>query len=369
MAPLLTSIDELPTAILSDILSRVSGESLLPYRCVCKHWREAIDDSYFSNPIHCSKERAVLFHEYDEEEIHLLKIHGEAAAQMIKIGKFPVPRGYAIQGSCNGLLFFRHRTDVKNNGELLINPITKDFLRLPRAPDLPPDVSVYGLGFDRSTNMYKMVQINANGFDYRTRTCTLGARVYDFHKRSWRTCKAPPLPHSAGPSRNFVFASGALNWFLKSYSLSDGPLARAMLSFDLIKEEFSLIPIPDVFFECGDFNLGTRMHELGGSLALVHRLGNRDIDLWVLQDSTRREWTRKYSMGLPWAVKGNYFTVVGAYKRDELILRCDGDMYLYDVNEDRFTKCWTGARGCYAHFRCEPLSLVPLERLGDAARL
>ncbi|KAI6673370.1 hypothetical protein NL676_001276 [Syzygium grande] len=159
-----------------------------------------------------------------------------------------------IRGACNGLLFLAPFNDVKKYPELLINPLTKTIVKLPRAPDLSPDMSVYGLGFDRSTNTYKMVQINAIDFDEKTSTCTLGTRVYDFHKRSWRTCKAPPLPHSAGPLRNFVFASGALNWFLTSYSLSDGLLARAMLSFNLTKEEFSLIPIPDVFFECGNFN-------------------------------------------------------------------------------------------------------------------
>ncbi|KAI6684974.1 hypothetical protein NL676_030887 [Syzygium grande] len=294
--PLLMSMamDELPLAILSNILSRVLGESLLRHRRVCKRWQDAIDDPYFRNSLHCSRERVVLYREFGKEEIHLLKIHEEAATRMIEIGKFPGPRGPKLRGTCNGLLFFKDSIDAKNNGELLINPLTKEILRLSRVPYLSPDMSVYGLGFDGSTNTYKMVQIDAIGFDEKTRNSAMGARIYNFDKRSWRACKAPPpLPHGTGPYCEFVFASGALIWFLTSCSSSDGLLERAVLSFDLTKEEFSLIPIPDVFFEDG---------------------GGRDF----LLDPTRREWTRKYRIQPPFsAVRSD---VVGAYSGDKLIL-------------------------------------------------
>ncbi|KAL3750352.1 hypothetical protein ACJRO7_011363 [Eucalyptus globulus] len=249
-------MDELPRAILSEILSRVSGPSLLRHRRVCRRWREAIDDPYFRNSLHRSKEGVVLYLEHGkDEEIRILTMHQEAAATwMVEMGKLPTPRGYVIRGACNGLLFFMHRTDVRNNGELLMNPLTKRILILRRAPDLSPDRSVYGLGLDRSTNTYKMVQIEKTGSDEKTRTGTAVARIYDFDKRSWRAGEAPPLPTGAGLSRDFVFSSGALNWFLKR-RLPLSPLTGAMLSFDLTKEEFSLIPIPDVFFKggSGDF--------------------------------------------------------------------------------------------------------------------
>ncbi|XP_030460658.1 putative F-box protein At1g67450 [Syzygium oleosum] len=315
------AMDELPLAILSNILSRVPGESLLRHRRVCKRWREAIDDPYFRNSLHCSKERVVLYQEFDKEEIHLLKIHEEAATRMIEI----------------------------------------EILRLSRAPDLSPDMSVYGLGFDGSTNTYKMVQIDAIGFDEKTRNSAMGARIYDFDKRSWRACKAPPpLSPGTGPYCEFVFASGALNWFLSS----DGLLARAVLSFDLTKEEFSLIPIPDVFFEDGggrDFLLWTQMCELGGSLALVHSPTETHTDVWVLRDPTRREWTRKYRIQPPFPAVGS--DVVGAYSGDKLILLSPSwrDLYLYDVNEGRFTRCWTEADRFDTICRWETLSLVSLE--------
>ncbi|KAL3715343.1 hypothetical protein ACJRO7_007124 [Eucalyptus globulus] len=364
-------MDELPLAILSDILSRASGESLLRHRSVCRRWREVVDDPYFRNSLHRLKERALLYHEYKKEEIYLMKIHEEApVAAQIELGMFPELSGYAIQGTCNGLLLFGHSTDAESNPELMINPFTREVLELPRAPDLSPGMPVYGLGFDCTTNAYKMVQIDAIDFDKKTHTGTMRARIYDFNKRSWRTCEAPPLPHCTGPYHDFVFASGALNWFLKTNSLSFRRLARAMLSFDLAMEEFSFISIPDDFSEWGDFNVGTQMQELGGSLALVHRPDNMHIDVWVLRDYMRREWTRKYRIRLPqWLPhdSGSHY-LVGAYRHDKLILHCMRNVYLYDVNKGRFTSCWTEADPCYALFWYEPLSLVSL-KYGDATGL
>ncbi|KAI3437448.1 uncharacterized protein J3R85_005191 [Psidium guajava] len=43
----------------------------------------------------------------------------------------------------------------------LTNPLTKQILRLPRAPNLQPSSLVYGFGFDHSANTHKMVQIDA----------------------------------------------------------------------------------------------------------------------------------------------------------------------------------------------------------------
>ncbi|XP_030546549.2 F-box/kelch-repeat protein At3g23880-like [Rhodamnia argentea] len=228
VAPLLMKMDGLPLAILSDILSRVSIQSLLRFRCVCKCWQEAIeaiDNSYFRNSLHCSKERMLLYHDYRKEEIYPLRIQEEAPMKMIQIAKFPgLQRLYAPR-CLQWLPLLGHLIDVKNNPVLLVNPLTKEILRLPRAPDLRPDMSVYGFGFDCSANTYKMVQMDAT----RTRMM-MRARVYDFEKRLWRTCKAPPP--SQLPCRKFFFASGALNWFLNM---------GVMLSFDLTNEEFSSI--------------------------------------------------------------------------------------------------------------------------------
>ncbi|KAL3715341.1 hypothetical protein ACJRO7_007122 [Eucalyptus globulus] len=297
------SMDELPMALLSDILSRVSSRSLIRHRCICKRWREVVDDFYSR-----ITGKELLCQEIEEGKIYLLD-EQEEATKMIQIAKFPGLKDYIFQGACNGLLLFAHKGVVKNNPDLLLNPLTQEILRLPRAPDFQPHKSVYGFGFDRSTNTYKMVQIDEIDLDEETRTCTVRARIYDFEKRSWRICRAPPPPpssHSARPdgafvfaSRagcTFVFASGALYWFLYEYSPSGGPLARAMLSFDLTREEFNPIPIPD-----GLLRDVLHMHELEGSLALVHYPKEAHIDVWVLEDYRRREWTRKHRIRAPCA--------------------------------------------------------------------
>ncbi|KAI6673375.1 hypothetical protein NL676_001281 [Syzygium grande] len=381
------SMDELPLALLSDILSRVPSEPLLRCRCVCKCWREVVDDPCFRNSVHQAKEPVYLYHEIKKEKIYLLKTreeeataHEEAMAtmQMIEIAQFLGLKDYRLHGACNGLLFFAPITNVRNNPELLINPLTREIRSLPRAPDLSPFASVYGFGFNRSTDTYKMVQINAIGYDEKTGTCPMAARVYDFEKRSWKTCKAPPSSRDVHPY--FVFASGALNWFLLDNSLPS-PWTRATLSFDLTGEEFSLIPLPDDFSRSGTPTVqwqSGRMHQLGGSLALVHHSNRMHIDVWVLKDYISKEWTRKYRVDTleapcPDGLDGGNYFVIGLHKRDKLILRHIGDkqLYVYDVDRKRFTRYRTKeeiAIRCYALFWCETLSLVSLERHGDVAR-
>ncbi|KAK3441815.1 hypothetical protein EUGRSUZ_B01696 [Eucalyptus grandis] len=289
-------MDELPPAILSDILSRVPGKSLVQHRRVCRRWREAIDDPYFRSCLHRIRERLVLYREHGREEVQVLKMQqggaAAAATRMTQIDKLSGPRGYVMRGTCNGLLFFMHRADVEHNSEVVINPLTKKILRLRRAPDLSPEMSVYGLGFDRSTNAYKMVQIDAIYSNEKTRTSTVvGARIYDFDKQSWRACKAPPLPPGAGLSPDFVFASGALKWLLERLtSSSDGPLARTMLSFDLTKEEFRLIPI---LTPIQDVYHGFRRRRSRRR----RRHGGRDFPMRTQMDGRRGSWTDR---GICW---------------------------------------------------------------------
>ncbi|KAF8007598.1 hypothetical protein BT93_K1563 [Corymbia citriodora subsp. variegata] len=266
---------------------------------------------------------------------------------MIQIGKFPALKKYRLRGACNGFLFFGHITNVECKPKLLINPLTKEIWIWPSTPDLLPDTSVYGFGFDSSIKTYKMVQINAIDYHGETRTWTMKARVYDFEKRSWRTCKAPPpfhthrpdynLPFAFGPCPIFVCASGAVNWILDRFS-SSGFDGREILSFDLTEEEFSLIPIPNVSLRWG-YAMEMPMHGLEGSLALVDYPNDGHIDVWVLEDRARREWTRKYRIRTPWAACT--CSVVGPYGSDKLILRHwrDGELMTYDVNKDQFAKC------------------------------
>ncbi|KAF8007600.1 hypothetical protein BT93_K1565 [Corymbia citriodora subsp. variegata] len=368
-------MDELPVALLSDILSRVSSQSLLRYRCVCKRWREVIDDPYFRNSLHRVKEPACLYCDTEEGKICLLKIHEEettheeAMTQVIEMAQFPGLKNYAIRGDCNGLLFFQHIYGNKAN--LLINPLTREIQELPKAPYIFQFMSVSGIGLDCSTNVYKMVQIDVIGYGEETRIRTTVARVYDFEKHSWRTCKAPPP--TQGPDPRFAFASGALNWFL----LRDSSVwTRAILSFDLTREEFSLIPLPDGFSRPGlatfQWDLG-RMLELGGSLALAHHSDAVHITVWVLKDYTSREWTKKYSIDTAKppcldVVDGNNYYVIGPYKRDKLILhQFIGEVYEYDINKERFTRCRTkdiALRG-HALFWCKTLSFVTLKRHED----
>ncbi|KAL3715340.1 hypothetical protein ACJRO7_007121 [Eucalyptus globulus] len=241
-------MDELPLAILSNIL-RVSGESLLRYRCLCNRWQEVIDIPTSATQRTGQKNRCCYVRRSSDEDDPDSEIH--------ETERLHLPR------CCKGLLFFGRIEDDENNREFLINPLTKE---IPHCQEHPI--------FHHTSRL--MEEPHAEG---RRLECTI----------SRSDCGGTAEPTTSS-SHGFVFAYGALNWFL-SYSWSDGPYPRAMLSFDLTHEQFRLISLPEVLFKNG-----LHMPEMGGSLALVHYPKKMRIEVRVLKDDTRREWTRKYTI-------------------------------------------------------------------------
>ncbi|GKE62435.1 F-box domain containing protein [Tanacetum coccineum] len=166
-------MDRLPSNIILDIFSRVPVKYLARSRCVSKVWCKHIDDPY------------------------LVIIHDKRVVE-------PTPILYHSKLSRERICF--HVIESKQPGTTLVG-----FNKLMRRESC-------GLGFDTSTNTWKMVCVLLKEYApphkpdmVKKNLCTM---VHVFGTNSWR--EIPQVP-SYPISGKAVFANGCLHW-LASYS-------------------------------------------------------------------------------------------------------------------------------------------------------
>ncbi|XP_026459551.1 putative F-box protein At4g21240 [Papaver somniferum] len=151
----------------------------------------------------------------------------EESTTPIKRIKFTSPvrnRGNIIAGSCNGLVCL-----VCNQDVCVFNPITREFVILPKVKTGCGDVYRYnfGFGYASSTNEYKVLVILVK----KTKAeeiyvYTLGSR------REWRNLGNLDFEFEAcNWSEPGVFANGAIYWMM-------GDKCKMIVTFDLVAEKF-----------------------------------------------------------------------------------------------------------------------------------
>ncbi|XP_004288837.1 PREDICTED: F-box/kelch-repeat protein At3g06240-like [Fragaria vesca subsp. vesca] len=141
-----------------------------------------------------------------------------------------------VHGPCNGL--FLSQLYFGDFSYSLVNPATKESKKLPkipiwRRPMKPFSLQLYGLGFDPSTNEYKVI----NGQDYGD---GIVFSVYTLQTDSWRQIDGS-FPYKA-LGYDGIMVNGAVHWLVRK--VADRSLV--IISFTLAKEEFREIPVPPV---------------------------------------------------------------------------------------------------------------------------
>lgn len=168
-----SSINDLPTLIISDILSRLPTKTIILCKCVCKSWRNLLLEPYFAN-LHLSKSPAsLIIHQLgvslpdsDTDILKLVEFRDEPDGHDLcydPVMKFDLkvcyPHGeILLVGSANGLLCF---CDYKNESLFICNPTVRQYVTVPepRHKKRYPSVLVYGFGFSSISGQYKLVQI------------------------------------------------------------------------------------------------------------------------------------------------------------------------------------------------------------------
>ncbi|GKD40099.1 F-box domain containing protein [Tanacetum coccineum] len=202
--------------------------------------------------------------------------------------KEPLSRSYIfkirVQGSCNGLMCLSKDDGYVITSLAVVHPLRKECYELPPILlhfDRGMRRESCGLGFDTSTNTWKMVCVLLKEYAppdkpdiVKKNLCTM---VNVFGTNSWR--EIPQVP-SYLVTCKAVFANACLHWLVSYSDTEDG--VREVIWFDVIKEEFGLIKRPKIMRDlwghsscCLD-----QLVDLNGEVGYVCR---RAMEVWVLK--------------------------------------------------------------------------------------
>lgn len=266
----------LPVEIIADILCRLSIESILTCRVVCKTWRNVTRDSCFINKLGNSLYqpprlilKPLMENISDDAPRHLILLDIEER----KTRRIPFDRMLAdleIMCSCNGLLCIASSRTL--NPVIIYNPITRERLMLPRSRSKAVishhEVS---FGFDPSTKKYKVFRAYTASY---SRGKVNNFNIISLGERSWRKLTEP-----GNMVKRDVYGvvswGGALYW-----RIVEGPFI-VIVQFNLRDEKFRMFNFPD-YFPRNHFSLG--LIDVGGSLTLVQN-ANNVVELWKLTEN------------------------------------------------------------------------------------
>ncbi|XP_059431481.1 F-box protein At3g07870-like [Corylus avellana] len=303
----------LPTETLFDIFARLPVKSLLRFRCVSPLWCNIIDDPSlaYMHRLRCAEEPKVLLLDPPTDQPVPEVMFGEDGmflkASLNLLTRFADSKEYFLQGWCNGLLCFTKKF-CADSPLFLLNPLRQEVVQVqPPSPWIDkPQYSwlrrVYGLGFDSSTNTYKIVGL----------LCGISAQVYTLGG-SWRAItegQGPPCAVFGWP----IYACGALHWLVKLGAGTEGDLGRGkIVYFDVGKEEFGLISRPEF--------RPSHLVDLRGDLAIVDRSSDKDIKVWVMKEYEKKEWVKEYKIGLAGVPRKAQVRVMGLCEHGEILLK------------------------------------------------
>lgn len=162
----------IPEELIEEILINLAVEPLLRFKCVSKSWRRLISDKSFAKA-HLQKssdfiDRHNLMYKFYHRNRWSLRscslkylLDGQQYDAVPAWDHGPIgdhPKSIEILGSCNGLILVSDR----KSGLLLWNPKTRVFQYIPPIsypkPQFPGP-SLYGFGYDDSTDDYKVVRV------------------------------------------------------------------------------------------------------------------------------------------------------------------------------------------------------------------
>lgn len=230
-----------------------------------------------------------------------------------------------VVGSCDGLICL----SIDRKDLILWNPTTRISKRLPVFGE---KVSVrgyfaYGLGFDKSSDDYKVVAF----FSSKRDLSEVIVQVYSLKSDQWRRIK------------NFkgrwlmddpaMFANGKLYWIAdQDYELESG---WDIVSLDLEKEEYEILEMPS-YVKSGYYS---RLGVSDGSLfVLCSHLASADV--WIMDGCSvgDKNWTKVVT--IPYIdefLKYTYKRALYVLKDGRVLLLCGLTFVIFDAKDCSFS--------------------------------
>ncbi|XVE81272.1 hypothetical protein DITRI_Ditri15bG0050400 [Diplodiscus trichospermus] len=288
-------ISQLPHEIIVNILSRLPVKTLLRSNCVCKPWRSLISDPHFARLqlIQLQKNSNVNLHQVLLSSNPLVSMDyeayngGEDESKVMSELEYPAAMkkdsDYDVDlvGSCDGLVCL-----LLDDEEFISwNPSTRESRALPETTSVLDATFSYGLGYDFSTDDYKLVRV----------CCPINVsdqtkvEILSLKTNIWRATSH--LPTGIEVNGNGIFLNGSLHWLAKKV-ISQTKIV-IIVSFSLAEEKFQeVVAAPDHLEENNVAVLGIS----GDCLCLFFECNEGLYEGWLRKEyGVKSSWTRLFS--------------------------------------------------------------------------
>lgn len=321
-------IAELPGHVVLEIMLKLPIGTLIRSRYVCKAWHDLILDPSFAKLYHGRTPtgavlQSSLFPYGNSGALYLLESQEQEPCSVIaKFDQFLYLESTLVD-SCNGLIC---SCDIQMaNPNYISNPITGEYLALPKGQSKPEGQFVSGFGFSPKNKQYKVIKYSEF------------VEIYTLGSGCWKIGEhVPPAKHR---SLFGTFVNGALHWLVK---LPNGSLL--IRSFDLDNERFQAVPLPSSTIYHASFKR-SNLRVLGDSLCLssivMPASSEWYIEVWVMKEyGVRESWIKELVIKYPspWAYLWNpeCTRVLVFLKNGEVMLDCAGCPVIYNMEEESF---------------------------------
>ncbi|KGN47938.1 F-box protein CPR1 [Cucumis sativus] len=330
----------LPHEVLFNIFLNLPPKTLILCSCVSKSWRSVVANPIFisthrNQSLTCNRKLLILgryYYNRTEPKVRYSLHFDTDTLDLYQELKFPFPNSNGdlkIVGVSNGLVCFLG-LDL-----LLWNPSIQRVVDVPRTSDTVttygvPDFYALGFGFDSCADDHKVVRLlyfaDKVPFSYKR---SPKVELYEVGTGSWRAInnKAPRCEIvRSGWTQAFV--NGAVHWI--AYREIGTGYRCFILRFDIVKECFSIITLPDCLANSSPYDL--KVTVLGGALSITlcgwYCFETYMSSVWVLKKYDIPEsWTKLISSG-PSQELG---MVLGLRENGEMLMESkSGEVVLYN---------------------------------------
>ncbi|KAL5725650.1 hypothetical protein ACHQM5_008771 [Ranunculus cassubicifolius] len=203
---------------------------------------------------------------------------------------------FEVVGSCNGLICLAD--PVFYDPVYVCNPVIGEYMDVPSTCKRMGFEIFPGIGYDKVANEYKVLRaiFNFRDIDLRFK---MEAEVYTLGSGKWKKVEVGDHSYPVFKrSSSQVFVKGALHWIAADFKVPE-----LIISFDMGKEEFNLVPPPAHFTETtpddddddDSDNYDLHLGELGGNLCLFDYSFDGPCNIWIMKEyGVQRSWTKEY---------------------------------------------------------------------------
>lgn len=306
MNPTSPFLINLPSEIIINILLKLPIRTILSCRCVCKQLFDLLSTPEFAES-HLSlstpglligqlgrnhDDTCQMFEFVDEFELQHHNLHYNEVMKFDPRASIGFSDGkLLISGSVNGILCLSGEESKLYDALYLCNPITREYIALPRIEGIVeyPDISEYGFGVSRISGQYKVVRnVRRNQGALHSTIQNYECLVYTVGTRSWRNIQ-PGKPFGHIHSSFSLFLNGNLHGFRNSENYTN----MLISCFDLETESFKPFPPPPPPLDSPGF--GT-LGILDDCLCYVDNSseGADILVIWMMKEyGVKESWTKQ----------------------------------------------------------------------------